>query len=100
MILKKTDKKTLVKQFSRHEKDTGSAEVQIAVMSQRIAHLTEHFTQFKKDNNSKRGLMRLIGRRKRLMRYLERTNPENYKALMKKLGLKKTTAAVEAETEK
>ncbi len=82
------DKQTVMKNFSRHEKDTGSPEVQIAVLSQRISRLTEHFSQFKKDNNSKRGLVRLIGRRKRLMNYLKRTNPESYAELMKKMESK------------
>lgn len=82
------DKKSVIKEFAKNEKDTGSSEVQIAIMTQRIASLTEHFKKFKKDNNSKRGLVRIIGRRKRLMRYLKRVNPESYSALIKKLGLK------------
>jgi small subunit ribosomal protein S15 len=82
------DKKSVIKEYQKNEKDTGSSEVQIAIMTQRISNLTEHFKSFKKDNNSKRGLVRIIGRRKRLMRYLKKVNPESYAALTKKLGLK------------
>lgn len=80
-------KKKIVNEFSRHEKDTGSPEVQIALMSQRIKNLTEHFKNFPKDNNSKRGLLRLIGRRKRLLRYLEKTDSLKYAEITKKLGI-------------
>jgi small subunit ribosomal protein S15 len=82
------DKKSVIKEYQKNEKDTGSSEVQIAIMTQKIANLTEHFKSFKKDNNSKRGLVRIIGRRKRLMRYLKKVNPESYANLTKKLGLK------------
>lgn len=80
-------KKKVITDFSRHEKDTGSPEVQIALMSERIKNLTEHFKKFPKDNNSKRGLLRLIGRRKRLLRYLEKTDPLKYAEITKKLGI-------------
>ncbi len=80
-------KKKVITDFSRHEKDTGSPEVQIALMSERIKNLTEHFKNFPKDNNSKRGLLRLIGRRKRLLRYLEKTDPLKYAEITKKLGI-------------
>lgn len=88
MPITSTDKKEQIQKFAQHEKDTGSCEVQIAIMTQKIANLTEHFKAFKKDNNSKRGLMRLIGRRKRLLRYLHANSPERYSALTKKLGIK------------
>ncbi len=88
MPITSTEKKTMMGKFAKHEKDTGSAEVQIAVITQKINNLTEHFKQFKKDNNSKRGLLRLIGRRKRLMRYLQATNPEIYHTVLTKLKLK------------
>jgi small subunit ribosomal protein S15 len=88
MPLTSAEKKTVIQKFAKHEKDTGSTEVQIAIMTQKIAHLTEHFKLFKKDNNSKRGLMRLIGRRKRLMRYLQKISPERYNAISNKLGIK------------
>ncbi|MCX7820983.1 MAG: 30S ribosomal protein S15 [Brevinematales bacterium] len=80
-------KKKVIGNFSRHEKDTGSTEVQIALMSERIKNLTEHFKNYPKDNNSKRGLLRLIGRRKRLLRYLEKTDPLKYEEITKKLGI-------------
>ncbi|MGA2142908.1 MAG: 30S ribosomal protein S15 [Brevinematales bacterium] len=88
MSITSTDKKTIIGKFARHEKDTGSSEVQIAIMSQKISNLTEHFKQFKKDNNSKRGLLRLIGRRRRLMRYLQATNPASFHNIQTKLKLK------------
>jgi small subunit ribosomal protein S15 len=81
-------KQTLVEKFARGPKDTGSAEVQIAVISQRIKKLEKHFTAFKKDNTGKRGLLRLIGQRKRLLKYLEKTSNERYRALVKELGLR------------
>lgn len=83
-----TQKKTTIQKFARHEKDTGSPEVQIAIMTQRIANLTEHFKHFSKDNNSKRGLLRLIGRRKRLLQYLQVKNPTSYKEVIEKLKIK------------
>ena len=88
MPLTNAETKKVMKEFAKNEKDTGSSEVQIALMTKKIAHLTEHFKQFKKDNNSKRGLMRLIGRRRRLMRYLQRVNPDRYHAMTSKLGIK------------
>ncbi len=88
MSITSADKKTVIDKFARHEKDTGSAEVQIAVMTQKIANLTEHFKKFKKDNNSKRGLLRLIGRRRRLLRYLQSVNPANYHTVTTKLKIK------------
>jgi len=83
-----TQKKTVMQKFARHEKDTGSPEVQIAIMTQRINNLTEHFKQYSKDNNSKRGLLRLIGRRKRLLQYLQVKNPVSYKEVIEKLKIK------------
>ncbi|MGC8765578.1 MAG: 30S ribosomal protein S15 [Brevinematia bacterium] len=80
-------KKGIMSKFSRHEKDTGSPEVQIALMTERIKNLTEHFKKFPKDNNSKRGLLRLIGRRKRLLRYLERVNPAAFHEIKSKLEI-------------
>ena len=88
MPITSADKKTIIGKFAKHEKDTGSSEVQIAIMSQKINNLTEHFKQFKKDNNSKRGLLRLIGRRRRLLRYLQATNPTGYHNVLTKLKLK------------
>jgi len=88
MPITSADKKTIIEKFSKHEKDTGSSEVQIAIVSQKINNLTEHFKHFKKDNNSKRGLLRLIGRRRRLLRYLQKVNPSSYHNIITKLKLK------------
>ncbi len=89
MSITKEKKQEIIKQFQKHEKDTGSVEVQIAIMTERIRRLTEHFERHKHDTNSKRGLLRLIGRRRKLLKYLARTNPEGYKELIQKLGLRK-----------
>jgi small subunit ribosomal protein S15 len=88
MSITSTDKKEVIQKFAQSEKDTGSPEVQIAVMTQKISNLTEHFKKFKKDNNSKRGLMRLIGRRRRLLRYLQSISVDRHSSLTQKLGIK------------
>jgi len=85
----KERKQELIRQFQQHESDTGSVEVQIAIMTERIRRLTEHFEKHKHDTNSKRGLLRLVGRRRKLLRYLARTNPDRYKEVIAKLGLRK-----------
>ena len=72
-----------------HETDTGSTEVQVALLSERIAHLTEHLKMHKKDHHSRRGLLMLVGRRRRLLDYLRRTDVERYRALIAKLGLRR-----------
>lgn len=82
------DKKEIIRKYSLHEKDTGSPEVQIALLTSRIQNLTRHFKEFKHDNNSKRGLMRIVGRRKRLLRYLYNTDKERYKKLINELGIR------------
>ena len=87
MPISSSERKAVIQEFAQHEKDTGSPEVQIAVMTQRIRSLTVHFNQFKKDNGSKRGLVRLIGRRKRLLNYLKHVSPERHAALVKKLDI-------------
>ena len=81
-------KKELMAKFAKHEKDTGSVEVQIAIMSQHIKNLTEHFQKFKKDNGSKRGMLKVIGKRKRLLKYLAKKNPEKYHQIAKELGIR------------
>jgi small subunit ribosomal protein S15 len=73
----------------RSEKDTGSAEVQIAIFSERINHLTDHFKDHKNDHNSRRGLLQLVGKRRRLLSYLQREDVERYRALVAKLGLRR-----------
>jgi small subunit ribosomal protein S15 len=82
-------KKTLVERYRVHPKDTGSTEVQIALLSDRITYLTEHYRSNRKDHSSQRGLLVLVGRRKRLIEYLKRRNMESYHQLIEKLGIRK-----------
>ncbi len=89
MSLTVEDKREIVTEYSRGENDTGSPEVQIAIMTTRIQQLTEHLKIAKKDHSSRRGLLMLVGKRTRLLRYLSRTRPADYRALIKKLGLRK-----------
>lgn len=84
-----TSKEEIIKQFRHHEKDTGSVEVQIALLTARINHLTEHLKVHKKDHASRRGLLMMVGRRNRLLRYLARTEPEKYRTVISQLGLRK-----------
>jgi len=88
-MIETTEKKNLVKEFGRHEKDTGSPEVQIAILTKRIEALNEHFKKHKKDTNSRRGFLKLIGRRRRLLRYLQKTDPEKYQEVIKKLNIRR-----------
>jgi len=78
-----------IKEFQLHEKDTGSSDVQIALLSERIKHLTEHLATNKKDFSSTRGLLRLVARRRKLLDYLAAKNNERYQELIKKLGLRR-----------
>ena len=82
-------KTTIVKEHQRAEGDTGSPEVQIALLTERIRSLTEHVREHKHDFASRRGLMIMVGKRNRLLRYLARTNRDAYQALIKRLGLRK-----------
>ena len=85
-----TEKKTeLVAKFRTHEKDTGSPEVQVALLSERINHLTEHFKTHKKDHHSRRGLLKLVGQRRRLLDYLKGKDAGRYKKLIEGLGIRK-----------
>ncbi len=88
MALDSAKKEALVKQFGRNENDTGSSEVQIALLTTRIAELTEHLKEHKKDHASRLGLLKLVGQRRRLMRYLKRTNKEGYKTLIEALQIR------------
>ena len=88
-MIETTEKQNLVKEFGRHEKDTGSPEVQIAILTKRIEALSEHFKKHKKDTNSRRGFLKLIGRRRRLLRYLQKTDPEKYQEVIKKLNIRR-----------
>ncbi|MBW1679972.1 MAG: 30S ribosomal protein S15 [Deltaproteobacteria bacterium] len=89
MVLTPETKKAVIDRFKVHEKDTGSPEVQIAILSNRIRYLTEHFKVHKKDHHSRRGLLKLVGQRRRLLNYLKRKDVERYKTLIKELGIRK-----------
>lgn len=79
----------LLREYQAHDTDSGSAEVQIAVLSERIANLTDHFKQHAKDNHSKRGLYRMISRRRRLLRYMRNKDEARYRAIIERLGLRR-----------
>jgi small subunit ribosomal protein S15 len=81
--------KELITQYQRHTSDTGSPEVQIALLSARIDYLTEHFKVHKKDHHSRRGLLKLVGQRRRLLDYLKREDAERYKGVIDRLGIRK-----------
>ena len=84
------EKKTeLIKQYARAEGDTGSPEVQVSVLSERIGNLTEHLKVHKKDFHSRRGLLKMVGRRRGLLDYLKRKNPDRYEEVIKSLGLRR-----------
>ena len=89
MALVKEVKTELVKNFQQHEKDTGSPELQIAILTNRITYLTEHFKLHKKDYHSRRGLLTLVGRRRRLLDYLRRIEESRYRAVIERLGIRK-----------
>lgn len=82
------DKKRVVSKFRQHDKDTGSPEVQVAIMTKRITQLTMHLKEHKKDNSSKRGLLQIVNKRRKLMDYLKREDEKRYKSLAKQLKLK------------
>ncbi|HET7435805.1 MAG TPA: 30S ribosomal protein S15 [Thermoanaerobaculia bacterium] len=85
----KEQKTELINQYRVHDSDTGSPEVQIALLSNRITYLTEHFKSHAKDHHSRRGLLKLVGRRRRLLDYLKQTDLERYRAIIDKLGIRK-----------
>ncbi|MEA3475062.1 MAG: 30S ribosomal protein S15 [Candidatus Cloacimonadota bacterium] len=89
MPLNKETKKSIMQEFRIHETDTGSAEVQIALLTQRIFSITEHLKIHKKDHHSRRGLLQLIGRRRRLLDYIKKKNVNRYRKLIKALNLRK-----------
>ena len=88
MALDTAKKMEIIKEFQRTEGDTGSSEVQIALLSKRIGDLTEHLKIFKKDHSSRLGLLKLVGQRRRLMRYLKRTNRASYNQLIATLSIR------------
>ena len=89
MALTKEDKTQVVLEYGKNEKNTGSIETQVALLTKRIVELTEHFKIHKKDTNSRRGLLKLVGQRRKLLKYLQRTNLEGYRALVEKLQIRK-----------
>lgn len=88
-MLEKEQKVAIIEKVHKHEKDTGSSEVQIAILTERINQLTTHLKTYKGDHHSRRGLLKLVGRRRRLLTYLSDHNPKHYRALITKLGLRK-----------
>lgn len=89
MALVKEAKTELIQQYRQHETDTGSPEVQIAILTNRITYLTEHFKLHRKDHHSRRGLLQLVGRRRRLLDYLRRIDDARYHAALDRLGIRK-----------
>jgi small subunit ribosomal protein S15 len=85
----KQQKTELITSYATHNGDTGSPEVQIALLSNRITYLTEHFKTHAKDHHSRRGLLKLVGRRRRLLDYLKKTDLERYRSIIDKLGIRK-----------
>ncbi len=89
MALTKDRKTELIGSYRTHESDTGSPEVQVAILSERINYLTEHFKSHAKDHHSRRGLLKLVGQRRRLLDYLKQKDAERYADLIRKLGIRK-----------
>ncbi len=83
-----TDRENIIKKFQLHEQDRGSPPVQIALLTARINDLRAHFDQHKKDHHSRRGLLKMVGKRRRLLEYLKRTDPERYREILADLGLR------------
>jgi len=88
-MLSKDEKTSIIKDYARFEGDTGSVEVQVAVLTSQINHLTEHLKEHKKDYHSLRGLMMMVGRRRSMMNYLRTESPVRYRDLVQRLGLRK-----------
>ena len=88
-MLQKEIKQEIITTYAIHEGDTGSPEVQIAILTKRINELTEHLKVNKKDHHSRRGLLKMVGKRRNLLKYLQNTDIERYRAIVKKLGLRK-----------
>ena len=89
MALAASEKSEIVSSFGRDTKDTGSPEVQVAILTKRINELTSHFKEHAKDHHSRRGLLKMVSRRRKLLDYLKRTDYKVYKSLIEKLGLRK-----------
>ncbi|HHW55914.1 MAG: 30S ribosomal protein S15 [bacterium] len=89
MALSAEKKQSIIDDFKLHDRDTGSPEVQIAILTERINYLTRHLQEHKKDFHSRRGLLKMVGRRRRLLNYLKSKDPERYRAILDKLGLRR-----------
>jgi len=89
MPLQKDDKTSIIDEYRTHDGDTGSAEVQVALLTARINQLTEHLKQHKKDHHSRRGLLMMVGQRRRLLNYLGKKDIERYRSLISRLGLRR-----------
>ncbi len=89
-MLTQEAKQEIMKKYAVHEGDTGSPEVQIAVLTARIQYLTDHLKEHKKDHHSRRGLLKMVGRRRQFLAYLYKTDVERYRAIISKLGLRST----------
>ena len=89
MALSREETTSIISKFGKNEKDTGASEVQIALLTEKINQLTGHCKQFKKDKSGQRSLLILVGKRRRLLKYMQRANLEKYRSLIKELGLRK-----------
>lgn len=89
MVLKAEEKQGIIDKFKLHEGDTGSPEVQVAILTNRITYLTEHFKTHAKDHHSRRGLLKLVGQRRRLLNYLKNKDVTRYRSLIEALGIRK-----------
>ncbi len=89
IVLSKDRKTEVISTYKTHEGDTGSPEVQVAILSERITYLTEHFKTHAKDHHSRRGLLKMVGQRRRLLDYVRREDPARYADLIKRLGIRK-----------
>jgi len=94
MALTKEKKNQILSDFHVHDNDTGSPEVQVALLTARIQELTEHLNEHKKDYATRRGLIRMVGKRRKLLRYLHSSNSERYASLIERLGLKREDAKI------
>ena len=89
MVLTNEDKKEIINKFKIHENDTGSSKVQVALLTKRINDLTDHFKTHPKDHHSRKGLLKMVGQRRRFLNYLKKRDPGQYKTLIQELGLRK-----------
>jgi len=89
MALSTQDKQSIIDEYKTSDEDTGSPEVQVALLTARITYLTEHFRTHKKDHGSRRGLLKLVGQRRKLLKYVKGTDPARYQTLIKSLGLRR-----------